>query len=156
VHFNAEPDETRSTPGAETYYQTRGSAAAESKRLSALVYEEIVKALQQYPGIAWAADRDAGVKYRTSSAGDDYYGILRTTQGTPATLAELGFISNPPEAELYARADVQKVLGEAVGHGVLRFLRTNDPGSGFIEPYPREQPAGGGGGTSNCVDPPLG
>lgn len=156
VHFNAEPDESRATPGAETYYQIRGSSAAQSKRLAALVYEETMKALGQYPDIAWAADRDAGVKYRTSGSGNDYYGILRTTQGTPATLAELGFISNPSEAELYARGDVQKALGEAVGHGILRFLRTDDPGSGFVEPYPREQPAGPGGGSDNCVDPPLG
>ncbi|MEO7836251.1 MAG: N-acetylmuramoyl-L-alanine amidase, partial [Acidimicrobiales bacterium] len=98
---------------------------------------------------------DAGAKYRTSSTGDDYYGILRKTQGTPASLAEIGFISNPPEAELYARPDVQKVAGEAVANGILRFLRTKDPGSGFVEPYPREQPAGGGGGKSNCTDPPL-
>ncbi len=155
IHFNAEPDGPREGPGAETYYQTKGSSAAESKRLSGLVYEETVRALSQYPGIAWVADRDAGTKYRTSSSGDDYYGILRKTQGTPASLAELGFISNPPEAELYARADVQKVMGEAVGNGILRFLRSKDPGSGFVEPYPREAPAGGGGGRSNCTDPPL-
>ena len=156
IHFNAEPDGPRDGPGTETYYQTKGSTAAGSKRLSGLIYEETVRALSQYSGIAWVADRDAGTKYRTSSTGNDYYGILRTTQGTPASLAELGFISNPPEAELYARADVQKVLGEAVGNGILRFLRTKDPGSGFVEPYPREQPAGGGGGKSNCTDPPLG
>ena len=36
-----------------------------------------------------------------------------------------------------------------------RFLRTPDPGSGFVEPYPRETPAGGGGGADNCEDPPL-
>lgn len=155
IHFNAEPDGPRNGPGAETYYQTKGSAAAESKRLSGLIYEEIVKALTQYQGVDWVADSDAGAKYRLSSRGDDYYGIIRQTQGTPGVLAELGFISNPTEEQLYARADVQKVAGEAVASGILRFLRTSDPGSGFVEPYPREQPAGGGGGTDNCVDPAL-
>ena len=155
IHFNAEPDGPREGPGAETYYQTKGSTPSESKRLAGLVYEEVVKAMSQYPGVAWAADRDAGAKFRTSSSGNDYYGILRRTQGTPAVLAELGFISNPPEAELYARPDVQKVAGEAVANGILRFLRSSDPGSGFVEPYPREQPAGGGGGADNCQDPAL-
>ena len=155
VHFNAEPDGPRNGPGAETYYQTKGSAAAESKRLSGLVYEEIVKALSQYQGVDWVADADAGAKYRLSSRGDDYYGIIRRTQGTPGVLAELGFISNPSEEAIYAREDVQKVAGEAVANGILRFLRTSDPGSGYVEPYPREQPAGGGGGADNCQDPNL-
>jgi hypothetical protein len=34
-------------------------------------------------------------------------------------------------------------------------LTTADPGSGFVEPYERTQPAGGGGGLSGCTDPPL-
>ena len=156
IHFNAEPDGPRSGPGAETYYQTKGSSAAESKRLSGLIYEEVVKALSQYADIPWVADTDAGAKYRTSSSGNDYYGIIRRTQGTPGVLAELGFVSNPPEAELYARTDAQKVAGEAVANGILRFLRTSDPGSGFTEPYPREVPAGGGGGADNCQDPAIG
>ncbi|HEX2039756.1 MAG TPA: N-acetylmuramoyl-L-alanine amidase [Acidimicrobiales bacterium] len=151
VHHNAEPDGPFPKPGSETYYQT---ASAESKRLAGLLYEEIVQALSQYQ-VAWVADTDAGAKYRKSDSGDDYYGILRRTQGTPASLAELAFVSNPPEAELLTRPDVQQVEGEAVARGIVRFLTTKDPGSGFTEPYPRTTPAGPGGGTRNCVDPPL-
>lgn len=151
VHHNAEPDGPRDGPGTETYYQV---ASPESRRLSGLIYEEVVKALSAYE-IAWVADTDAGAKYRRNVAGDDYYGILRRTQGTPASLAELGFISNPPEEELLRRPEYQQVEGEAVARAILRFLNTKDPGSGFVEPYPRESPAGSGGGTSNCVDPEL-
>lgn len=153
VHHNAEPDGPRAAgPGSETYYQV---ASADSKRLSGLIYEEIVRALSTYPGVPWVADTDAGAKYRTNDRGDDYYGILRRTQGVPASLAELAFISNPPEAELLARADVQKVEGEAVARGIVRYLTTRDPGSGFTTPYPRTTPAGPGGGSTNCVDPTL-
>ncbi|PLS76758.1 MAG: hypothetical protein CYG61_00470 [Actinobacteria bacterium] len=151
VHHNAEPDGPRVGPGTETYYQI---ASADSKRLSGLIYEEVVQALSAYT-IPWVADTDAGAKYRTNRAGGDYYGILRLSQGVPAVLAELAFVSNPPEAELLVRPDVQKVEGEAVARGVLRFLNTSDPGSGYTEPYPRSSPAGGGGGSSGCVDPPL-
>lgn len=151
VHHNAEPDGPRPGPGTETYYQI---ASTESKRLSGLIYEEVVEALSRYP-VAWVADTDAGAKYRRNVAGDDYYGILRHTRGTPASLAELAFISNPAEEELLRRADVQKAEGEAVARGILRFLTTRDPGSGFVEPYPRRSPAGSGGGGSNCVDPAL-
>lgn len=153
VHHNAEPDGPRPAgPGSETYYQI---ASADSKRLSGLIYEEIVRALSAYPGVPWVADTDAGAKYRTNDKGDDYYGILRRTQGVPASLAELAFVSNPPEAELLARADVQKVEGEAVARGIVRYLTTRDPGSGYTTPYPRTTPAGPGGGSSNCVDPTL-
>lgn len=155
IHYNAEPDGPRAGPGAETYYQTVGPSAAESKRLAGLIYEEIVAAMSQYQGVAWVADSDAGAKYRKNSQGNDYYGILRRTQGTPASLAELGFISNPPEEALYRSDDVRRVAGGAVAKGVIRFLTSPDPGSGFVEPYPRDTPAGGGGGTNNCVDPAL-
>lgn len=151
IHHNAEPDGPRPGPGAETYYQV---ASPESRRLAGLIYEEVVNALSVYK-LAWVADTDAGAKYRRNDSGGDYYGILRLTAGVPAVLAELGFVSNPAEAELFRQADVQKVEGEAVARGIVRFLRSNDPGSGFVEPYPRSSPAGGGGGSSNCVDPPL-
>ncbi|HEX2849332.1 MAG TPA: N-acetylmuramoyl-L-alanine amidase [Acidimicrobiales bacterium] len=155
IHHNAEPDGPRDGPGSETYYQTVGTSAAQSKRLAGLIYEEIVKALSQYQGVAWVADTDAGAKYRKGSSGDDYYAVIRKTHGTPAALAELGFISNPPEEALYQQPAVQKVEGEAVAKGIMRFLTTTDPGSGFVEPYPRTEPAGGGGTGEGCTDPAL-
>lgn len=152
IHHNAEPDGPRPEgPGSETYYQLE---SAESKRLSALIYEEIVRTLATFKA-DWVADRDAGVKYRTNDRGDDYYGILRLTKGVPASLVELAFISNPSEEALLSRADVQQAEGEAVARGIVRYLTTDDPGSGFVTPYPRSSPAGSGGGRSNCVDPPL-
>ena len=155
VHHNAEADGQLPGPGTETYYQTVGTTSAESKRLAGLVYEEVVKALGQYEGITWVGDTDAGAKYRKSSSGNDYYGIVRHTQGTPGVLAELAYLSNPPEADLLSRPDVQQAEGEALARGISRFLTTDDPGSGFTEPYPRQAPAGGGGGAAGCTDPPL-
>ncbi len=151
VHHNSEPDGTRAGPGSETYYQVQSPG---SKRLAGLIYEEVVKALSAYR-VAWVGDRDAGAKYRQNSRGGDYYAILRQTGEVTSVLAELAFISNPPEAELLARPDVQKAEGEAVARGILRFLTTDDPGSGYVTPYPRNEPAGPGGGSSGCVDPPL-
>ena len=151
IHYNAEPDGPFPKPGAETYYQV---ASADSKRLAGLIYEEVVKAMEPY-ALSWVADRDAGTKYRMNSKGGDYYGILRLTNGVPSSLAELGFISNPAEEAIYSKPEVQKASGDAVARGIVRYLTTADPGSGFTEPYPRESPAGGGGGSSNCADPAL-
>jgi N-acetylmuramoyl-L-alanine amidase len=159
IHHNAEPDGPRPEgPGTETYYQTGKDVPPErkaaSKRLAGLIYEEVVKALSAYHA-DWVADRDAGAKYRLGDSGNDYYGVLRISAigGVVGSLAELAFISNPSEEFLLKRDDVRRAEAAAVARGIVRFLRTNDPGSGFTTPYPRTEPAGGGGGTEGCVDP---
>jgi N-acetylmuramoyl-L-alanine amidase len=151
IHHNAEPDGPREGPGTETYYQY---TSAESKRLAGLIYEEVVKALAPYKA-DWVADSDAGAKYRLGDSGNDYYGILRKALEAKvvASLAELLFISNPSEEGLLRRDDVRQVEADAVARAVGRYLHTSDPGSGFTVPYPRTEPAGGGGGTQGCVDP---
>jgi N-acetylmuramoyl-L-alanine amidase len=151
IHHNAEPDGPFPRPGSETYYQV---ASPDSKRLAGLLYEEVVKALSQYQ-VAWVADTDAGAKYRKGSSGDDYYGVLRKSHGVVGVLGELAYITDPAEEALLARPDVQAVEGQAVATAILRYLTTKDPGSGFTTPYPRTEPAGGGGTKLNCVDPPL-
>lgn len=151
VHHNSQPDGPHAGPGTETYYQI---ASADSKRLAGLVYEEVVKALAVYE-VPWVGDTDAGAKYRPGSRGD-YYAILRQPAPLTSALAELAFMSNPPEAALLARPDVQAVEGDAVARGVIRWLRTADPGSGFTTPYPRvEPPAPPGPPPPPCVDPKL-
>ncbi|MBV9039985.1 MAG: N-acetylmuramoyl-L-alanine amidase [Acidimicrobiia bacterium] len=150
IHHNSTPDGPRNDPGTEIYYQAR---SPESKRLSGLIYEEVVRALSRYQ-IPWVGLVDAGAKYRLNSQGGDYYHMLRETAGTPSVIAELAYISDPPEADLLARPEVQRVEGEAVARGILRYLRTQDPGSGYVTPLPRPSSDNGGGGE-NCVDPPL-
>jgi hypothetical protein len=49
---------------------------------------------------------------------------------------------------------VQQVEGRAVAQALLRFLRTQDPGSGYVTPLPRLS-SDNGGGAEGCVDPPL-
>jgi len=159
IHHNAEPDGQRPEgPGTETYYQigkeVTPARSAQSKRLAGLIYEEVVKALSAYQA-DWVADRDAGAKYRVGDSGNDYYGVLRISglSGVVGSLAELAFISNPSEEALLKRDDVRRAEAAAVARGIVRYLHTDDPGSGFTIPYPRTEPAGGGGGTEGCVDP---
>lgn len=153
IHHNGDADAPSAEPGTETYFQI---ASPESRRLSGLVYQEVVAAFSAFEGVAWVADDDAGAKFRPDEAGGDYYGILRNSAGVPAVLSEALFLSNPPEAELLARPDVRQAEAEAIARAVLRFLTTDDAGSGFVEPYPRTGPAGSGGGAEGCRDPALG
>lgn len=151
IHHNAEPDGPSEGPGDEIYYQI---ANPESKRLAGLLWEEITAAFAPYD-VAWMADTDHGAKYRPSSSGGDYYGILRRGAGINTVLTEAAFISNPPEEALLRDPEFRHVEAVAITKAITRFLATPDPGSGFVEPYPRTEPAGGGGGNEGCTDPEL-
>ena len=151
IHHNAEPDGPSDVPGNESYYQIANS---DSKRLAGLLWEEITNAFEPYH-VAWAADTDHGAKYRPSSSGGDYYGILRRAEGITTVLSEAAFISNPPEEQLLRDPAFLHTEAQAITNAITRFLATPDPGSGFVTPYPRTEPAGGGGGPEGCTDPTL-
>ena len=155
IHHNASSSRLLEEPGTEVFHQGVGTSAVESRRLAGLLHEEVTAALARFEVTEWAATPWAGVKTRRNSEGDDYYGILRRTQGTPAALLEVGFISHQPEERLYARAAVQQEVGQAVARGVVRFLTTRDPGSGFISTPRLADDNRPGGGTENCQDPRL-
>ena len=153
VHHNAAATTRSTDPGSEAFHQVDSE---DSKRLAGLVYEEIVAALRPY-ALSWV-NTGMGVTWRTRSSGEDYYAMVRQPKGIPATLVELAYISNPAEADLLARTDVQQVEGEAVARGILRFLTTEDPGSGYVEGGrmpPRSRSGPRGGGDDTCDDPAL-
>ena len=151
IHHNAEPDGPMEGPGAETYYQHRDP---ESKRLAGLILEELRATFAILP-VTWVGDTDAGAKIRVNSKGEDYYGILRHTNGIPGVLSEAAFVSNPDEAKLMDTVEFQRLEADAIARAIVRFLNTDDPGSGFVDAYPRQSPAGSGGGGRGCVDPQL-
>jgi N-acetylmuramoyl-L-alanine amidase len=158
VHHNAASWAPSPIPGSEMYHQV---ASADSKRLAGLIYEEIVAALSAYD-VPWVTS-GAGVTWRTrASNGDDWYAMVRQPKGVAAALAELAFISNPAEADLLADPEVQRVEGEAVARGIIRFLTTADVGSGYVEGghMPPRLRTGGGprpdpNDWSGCDDPEL-
>ncbi len=153
IHHNAgTTSPSPGGPGTEVYHQV---ASPESKRLGGLVYEDVKGWLSQVKGVAWVAATYPGVVARVGASGDDYYGVLRRSKGTPGVLVEGAFISNPPEEALLQRKDAQKAEGEAVARGILRYLRTDNPGTGFLPAFSSAAPAGGGGGASSCEDPAL-
>jgi N-acetylmuramoyl-L-alanine amidase len=152
IHHNAGSNAPSPIPGTDVYYQV---ASPESKRLGGLVYEEVTKTLGSMKGITWAAGSFPGVKLRLNDKGEDYFGVVRRTNGMPGVLVEMGYISNPSEAAAFADRRIQQAEGEAVARGIYRFLRTADPGSGYVDvPDPKQGPlGGGGGGAQGCVDP---
>lgn len=136
MHNNALPDKVNSkTPGTETYYQQRSKG---SKRLSGLIYEELSKALKRFD-ILWGRDPFAGAKYRRGEKGHDYYAVLRRTL-VPAVIVEGMFITHGAEERLLRRDDVREIYAEAVARGIRRYFETDDPGSGYKDPYAKPTP----------------
>jgi N-acetylmuramoyl-L-alanine amidase len=152
IHHNAGSNTPSPTPGTDVYYQV---ASPESKRLGGLIYEDVTTMLGSIKGVTWATGGYPGVKVRLNDQGADYFGVVRRTNGIPGVLVEMGYISNPSEAAIFADRRVQQAEGEAVARGILRFLRTQEPGRGYVETPDPKQGAlgGGGGGAQGCVDP---
>lgn len=149
IHNNADPDGPYKGPGSEAFYSIQDS---ESRRLAGLVVEEFRHGFSRFD-VDWVGDTDAGAKYRLNSAGDDYYGVVRLSD-VPVVITEGAFISSPQEEDLLRTAPFRQAYAEAIYRAVIRFVSTDDPGSGFSEPYPRTVPAGSGAPLPSCQVPP--
>ena len=151
IHHNSPTPDPSAGPGTEVYVQV-GSEA--SRRLGGLVHEEVTGALSSFD-VAWSARTDAGVLTVVNGDGENAYGINRYPT-TPSVLAELAYLSNPSEAAVLATTEYRQAAADALARAIVRYLRTADPGSGFVETPRLFNPSDTTGGTDGCVDPALG
>lgn len=149
IHNNASPDGPFEGPGSETFYMFKDP---DSRRLGGLLVEEMRRSFGAFD-IAWAGDRDAGAKYRLQEDGEtDYYGILRRAL-VPSVISEGAFISSVEEEALLATAEFRQAYAEAIYRALVRFVTTDDPGSGFTTPYVRTTDVGSGDARPSCQIP---
>ena len=134
---------------------TTRPATPDSVRLAGILYERVHSALSRYD-ITWrtTALRGANAVVR-SRDGKDLYGILQYTPGMTSVITEAAYLSNPAEARLLADPDVQATEALAIAHGIIQYLTTDSPGSGYNGTLVTSRRLRGGS-PSNCVDPPLG
>ncbi len=149
IHNNAAPDGPSAITGAETYYRVQD---AESRRLAGLILEELRRSFSSYD-VEWAGARDAGAKYRVRADGEtDLYGILKNAT-VPATIVEGAYLTNAPEELLLLTPQFRQAYAGAVYRGLVRFLTTDDAGSGFVEPINRTASPGSGSPQPSCTIP---
>ncbi|MFQ5523333.1 MAG: N-acetylmuramoyl-L-alanine amidase [Acidimicrobiia bacterium] len=127
IHHNAPTPGPSTEPGIEVFYQA-GSPAA--RRLGGLVWKHTMSALSGFD-VRWAASPDAGAMTVLNTRGDDAYGILRHPE-TVSALVELGYISNRPEAELFATVEYVSAVSAALADAVVAYLNTDDRGAGYV------------------------
>jgi N-acetylmuramoyl-L-alanine amidase len=149
IHHNAPTQGASNRPGTEVFVQHESD---ESRRLGGLVWSHVTQALSRF-NVDWSAANDAGVMTVLSTRGEDAYGINRNAE-TVSIIAELGYISNPPEAALFATDEYVEAAAEALADAIEDYLTTEEPGSGFVAEGRVFNPQPGIGGRS-CVDPDL-
>jgi N-acetylmuramoyl-L-alanine amidase len=131
IHNNAAPDGPYDGPGSEVYHQVTD---LRSKRLSGLILEEMRRGFSAFEA-DWVGDDDAGAKVRVKENGQDIYGILRLSS-VPAVITEGVYISNQSEEALLRTPEFRQAYADAVYRALVRFITTNDAGSGFIDTDP--------------------
>ncbi len=151
IHHNGPTWSPMSGPGTEVYRQSKSE---ESDRLAGVLYEEITQALSTFEDVAWTGLPDAGVKRIVWPNGGDVLGMIRLP-ATPSVLIEFGYLTNPSEAELFARQEYIAAASKAAADGIEAYLETDRPGTGFIA-TPRVYPAPPGDlRPLRCSDVPL-
>ena len=127
IHHNGGTTRRSPDPGTEVFHQSR---SPESRRLAGILFEEVQSALSQFD-VAWVGPSKKGTRaFERERDGKDLFGVLRHPAGVPSALVEAAYLSNPPEARLLADPTVQAVEARAIADGIVRFLTTDDPGSG--------------------------
>jgi N-acetylmuramoyl-L-alanine amidase len=150
IHHNGGATRKQSTPGTELFVD---AGNPESSRLGGLIFEELTGRLSAYDA-DWVGTWRNGVSARLNSEGADLYGIHRYTPGIVSVITEAGYLSNPSEAALFADNEVQWSHGRAIADGLMRWKRTSDSGSGFLEDFVDDS-SSGTGGFDGCTDPSL-
>ena len=152
IHHNGGVTRRSRDPGTEVFHQ---ADSPESQRLAGILFEEVQSALSQYD-VAWVGTPSLGTKaFERERDGKDLFGVLRHPAGVPSALVEAAYLSNPPEARLLADPAVQAVEARAIADGIVRFLTTEDPGSGHHGTFVTGRILTTGS-QHDCKDPPLG
>jgi len=107
-------------------------ADEESRRLAGLLHEELVEAFAGFDQ-EWAQFGEPGVKPLLNQRGDDFFVVLARSVGTPAVLVELAALGEN-EATLLSTEEGREAEAEALAAALVRFLVTDEQGTGFIEP----------------------
>ena len=149
IHHNAPTPGPSPRPGTEVFIQSTSEA---SRRLGGLVWTRVMAALSDFD-IEWRAAPDAGVLSVLSTQGSDAYGMISGPR-TVSVLAEMAYISNPVEAELFATTEYVEAASDALADAVEGFLTTEATGAGYVAEPRIFNPQPGIGG-SLCVDPAL-
>lgn len=150
IHHNGGATRRQDTPGSEMFVD---GGNPDARRLGGLIFEEMIDAMSVYEA-DWVGTWRNGVSARLNDEGADLYGLHRYTPDVPSVITEVGYLSNPSEAELYIDNDVQWAHARAIAQGMMRWVETGADGTGYLEDFV-DASSSGTGGFDGCTDPAL-
>ena len=127
VHNNTVPKVDSDFPGTQVLYSVGNE---DSARLGALLYEEVLRSMSAFEADWSAGDLVGAIARYNPDTGEDYYGLLRRAT-MPSAIVEGLYLSEPEEEALLATEEVKQAYAEGVYRGVVRFLTTDDAGTGL-------------------------
>ncbi len=150
LHHNGGAVRRSSRPGTEIFYS---EARPDSKRLAAILYEEMNAAAAQFDA-NWVSTVSEGASLRLREDGKDLYGIHRFSPELDSVITEFLYLSNSSEAALMKRQDVIDAEAQAIVDGILRWWFTEESGTARGRVF-TDSSSTGTGGFDNCTDPAL-
>lgn len=150
LHHNGGATRRSTRPGTEVFY---AEGRPESRRLAAVMYEEMVAAASQFDA-QWVSTVSEGASLRLREDGSDLYGIHRFSPGIESIITEFLYLSNPSEGALMRRAEVIDVEAQSIVDGLLRWWFSSDAGTSRGREF-TDSSSSGTGGFDGCVDPAL-
>ncbi len=114
-------------------------------------------ALEPVRAFEFAGAGNRGVRSWTRADGKDYLSVLRHSGDVPAVLAEFLYLTNPSEEELLMDPAFISAEAAALADAIVSYFADPDAaGTGFVDDQFDDQPIGGGGRPSGCVEPDYG
>ncbi len=130
IHNNTVPRIDTEIPGTEVYYAV---SVEDSDRLASLIYEELLLSFSDFEA-DWTGGEILGARARVDPATDtDYYGVLRRAS-MPAVIVEGIYISEEDQEALLTTDEFRQAYAEGVYRGIVRFLTTDETGTGIQNP----------------------
>lgn len=150
LHHNGGARRPSPRPGTEIFYS---EARPDSKRLAAILYEEMNAAAAQFSA-NWVSTVSEGASLRLREDGKDLYGVHRFSPEVNSVITEFLYLSNSSEAALMKRPEVIDAEAQSIVDGILRWWFTEDTGTTRGRQF-TDSSSTGTGGFDNCTDPAL-
>lgn len=150
IHHNGGATSESDSPPVEVFHQ---HDSREAKRLAGLLYESVQAELAPF-SYRWPANSFEGAQPRYNGEGDDLYGVLRRSE-VPTVLSEAFYIDGATGDTIAKNAQVLEAEAQGIVTSILRYLDTDDFGSGFRKGQQMTLLAPNSGGAAGCVDPEL-
>ncbi|MFT7475222.1 MAG: N-acetylmuramoyl-L-alanine amidase [Verrucomicrobiales bacterium] len=150
LHHNGGATRPSSRPGTEIFYS---EARPESRRLAAVLYEEMNAAAAQF-NASWVSTVSEGASLRLREDGKDLYGIHRFSPQINSVITEFLYLSNRSEAALMARSDVIDAEAQSIVDGIFRWWFTDSAGTTRGRQF-TDSSSTGTGGFDGCSNPSL-